>query len=189
MSTFGPYTAQRMIPQLKEAAEKYDLDGVWVDCECWAPKPDYSPAAARAGRDVSGMETLPRKSGDPGWQQFLDFNRERFRKHVIEYAGALHAFRPGFQIASNWLYTTFAPERPELPVDYISGDYLGDASISTARLEARYLSAAGKTWDLMAWGFHSGGALATSWRKNEGLRPLVSAGRLAVSCKLAARAA
>jgi hypothetical protein len=49
------------------------------------------------------------------------------------------------------------PERPELPVDFVSGDYLGNASISTARLESRYLAAAGKPWDLMAWGFQSGG--------------------------------
>jgi hypothetical protein len=39
-----------MIPQLKEAIEKYDIDGVWVDGDCWGAEPDYSPAAARAGR-------------------------------------------------------------------------------------------------------------------------------------------
>jgi len=42
------------------------------------------------------------------------------------------------------------PEEPELPVDFLSGDYLGNASISTARLEARYLSQTGRPWDLMA---------------------------------------
>jgi hypothetical protein len=41
-------------------------------------------------------------------------------------------------------------------VDYLSGDYLGNASISTARLDARYLSGVGKPWDLMAWGFQRG---------------------------------
>jgi hypothetical protein len=51
-----------------------------------------------------------------------------------------------------------APERPDLPVDFLSGDYLGNACISTARLEARYLEATGKPWDLMAWGFQSGGS-------------------------------
>jgi len=156
-STFGPYVDERMIPQLKEAIEKYDVDGAWVDGECWGTNPDYSPAAARAWRAASGMQTLPKKPGDPGWQQFLEFQREQFRKYVKHYADALHAFRPSFQIASNWLYTTYVPERPELPVDFLSGDYLGNASISTARLEARYLHSVGKPWDLMAWGFQNAG--------------------------------
>jgi hypothetical protein len=162
ISTFGPYADERMIPQLKEAIEKYDLDGVWIDCECWAPKPDYSPAAARAWRERSGLDTLPRKPGDEGWQPFLEFNRRQFRNHVKHYCDILHAFKPAFQIASNWLYTTYMPERPELPVDYLSGDYLGNASISTARLEARYLASLGKPWDLMAWGFQSGGAAGSA---------------------------
>ncbi len=161
-STFGPYVDERMIPQLKEAIEKYDIDGVWVDGECWGTRPDYSPAAARAWREASGMEELPRKPGDPGWQKFLEFNREQFRKYVKHYCDVLHAFKPAFQIASNWLYTTFVPEKPEIPVDYLSGDYLGNASISTARLEARYLNSVGKPWDLMAWGFQSGGAIGVS---------------------------
>ena len=38
-------------------------------------------------------------------------------------------------------------------MDFLSGDYLGNASISTARLEARYLAQTGRPWDLMAWGF------------------------------------
>ena len=75
-------------------------------------------------------------------------------KHYVD---LLHRERPKFQIASNWLYSTMVPERPDLPVDYLSGDYLGNASISTARVEARYLAATGKPWDLMAWGFGGGG--------------------------------
>ncbi len=39
---------------------------------------------------------------------------------------------------------------------YLSGDFLGNAAISTARLEARYLAATGLPWDLMAWGFNWG---------------------------------
>ncbi len=157
-SLWGPYAGARMIPQLKEAAEKYDLDGAWVDGECWATGPDYSDAAARAFREATGLAALPRKPEDPGWNEFLEFNRRQFRKYVKHYVDALHAFRPQFQIASNWLYSTYVPERPELPVDFISGDYLGNASISTARLEARYMAQTGKPWDLMAWGFVSGRA-------------------------------
>ncbi len=152
-STFGPYVDELMIPELKEAAEKYDLDGAWVDGECWAVRLDYSPAAACAFREATGHTQLPKSAQNPGWREFLELNREQFRRYVKRYVDALHAFRPNFQIASNWLYSTYAPERPELPVDFLSGDYLGNATVSVARLEARYLAATGKPWDLMAWGF------------------------------------
>jgi hypothetical protein len=152
-STFGPYVDKLMIPELHEAASKYDLDGAWVDGECWATNPDYAPGAEEAFRKASGIEHLPKGPKDPGWLQFLEFNREQFRRYVRHYVEALHQSNPQFQIASNWLYSTFVPEEPTLPVDFLSGDYLGNASISTARLEARYLAQTGRPWDLMAWGF------------------------------------
>ncbi len=160
-STFGPYVDARMIPQLKEAIEKYDLDGAWVDGECWATQPDYGKGVARAFREATGIKRLPRNPGERGWLEFLEFNRAQFRRYVRHYVDAIHAFRPGFQIASNWLYSTYVPERPEIPVDFISGDYLGNACISAARLEARYISQTGKPWDLMAWGFQ--------WRQGQPL--------------------
>jgi hypothetical protein len=152
-SLFGPYPTERMIPQLKEAADKYNLDGAWIDGDCWATRPDYSPAAAKAFTQATGIANLPKNQNEPNWQEFLAFHREAFRRYVTRYVDELHRHRPNFQIASNWMYTTLVPERPTIPVDFVSGDYLGNASISTARLEARYLSASGKPWDLMAWGF------------------------------------
>jgi hypothetical protein len=152
-STFGPYVDDLMIPELREAAARYQLDGAWVDGECWATKPDYYPGVKEAFRKATGIAELPAGPNSPGWQEFLSFNREQFRKYVRRYVDALHRSNPGFQIASNWLYSTFVPEEPELPVDFLSGDFLGNASISTARLDARYLAQTGRPWDLMAWGF------------------------------------
>ena len=155
-STFGPYVDERLIPQLKEAITKYDIDGAWVDGECWATNPDYCEAASKAFQARTGIASPPKKAGEAGWQEWLELNREQFRAYLKHYAGRLHEFRPEFEIASNWLYTTYVPERPDLPVDFISGDYLGNACISRARLEARYLAQVDKPWDLMAWGFQSG---------------------------------
>lgn len=149
-STFGPYVGSRMIPQLEEASQKYNLDGAWIDGECWATNPEYSAAVGKAFG-----EPLPNGPQDARWQEFLDFNRAQFRRYVRHYLDVLHKSRPNFQIASNWLYSSYVPEKPELPVDFLSGDYLGNASIGTARVEARYLASTGKPWDLMAWGFHS----------------------------------
>ncbi|MGC4051003.1 MAG: hypothetical protein QM757_16690 [Paludibaculum sp.] len=147
-STFGPYVDELMIPELREAAAKYDLDGAWVDGECWATNPDYIEAALKAFGKAA-----PRSSKDPGWNEWLELQREQFRKYVRHYIDEVHKTNPRFQIASNWLYSTFVPEEPTLPVDFLSGDYLGNASISTARLEARYMGQTGRPWDLMAWGF------------------------------------
>ncbi|MCU0245155.1 MAG: hypothetical protein MUC42_01190, partial [Bryobacter sp.] len=147
-STFGPYVDERMIPQLLEVSEKYDLDGVWVDGECWATNPDYSKWAL----DKWGGPA-PKDPKEPRWLEWLEFNRTQFRRYLKHYVETVRSQRPKFQIASNWLYSTMVPEKPELPVDFISGDYLGNAAISRARLEARYMSKTGKPWDLMAWGF------------------------------------
>jgi hypothetical protein len=152
-STFGPYVDQLMLRQLREAATKYDLDGVWVDGECWATAPDYYTGVEEAFRKATGLEKLPRKAGEPGWLEFLELNREQFRRYVRHWVEEMHRSHPRFQAASNWLYSTMVPEEPALPVDFLSGDYLGNASISTARLDARYLAQTGKPWDLMAWGF------------------------------------
>ncbi len=156
-SLWSPYATERMIPQLIEAAAKYNLDGAWVDGECWQTNPDYSPAATRAWLQLGLGPEVPKKAGDPHWQAWLEFNRQRFRDYLKSYVAAVKSKFPDFEIASNWLYSTFVPEKPELPVDFFSGDYLGNASLTRARLDARYLAqsslAANKPWDLMAWGF------------------------------------
>ena len=152
-STFGPYVDELMIPQLREAADLYDLDGVWVDGECWSVQPDWSPAALDAYTKATGRAEAPRGPNEPHWQEFLEFNRQRFREYVKHYVDELHKSHPKFQVASNWMYSTLAPEAPRLPVDFLSGDYLGNAAISRARVDARYLAQSGQPWDLMAWGF------------------------------------
>ncbi|MCC7499629.1 MAG: hypothetical protein IT160_18755 [Bryobacterales bacterium] len=152
-STFSPYVDELMIPELKEAASRYDLDGAWIDGDCWATRVDYSEAAARAFRRATGISELPRSAGDPGWNELLELEREQFRRYVNRYIDAIHQARPGFQIASNWFYSTLAPERPSLPLDYISGDFGGDHAIDSGRMEARFMSQQGLPWDLMGWGF------------------------------------
>jgi len=147
-STFGPYVDKLMIPELREAATKYSLDGVWVDGECWATNPDYCEAAVRGfGKPA------PKSEKDPYWNEWLDYQREQFRRYLRHYLAEMHRSHPKLQIASNWMYSTHVPEEPTIDVDFLSGDYSGNVSIPPARLEARYISQNGKPWDLMAWGF------------------------------------
>ncbi len=161
-SVFGPYVDELLIPQLKEVARKYSLDGVWIDGECWSVAPDYSQMARKTWKEKTGKEKLPKGPEDKDWAEFMDFNRQGFLDYVRHYVEELHSELPDFQIASNWLYTSFVPNPEEVPVDWISGDYSPGSAVDFARLDARYMSSTKQPWDLLAWGFNYG----------EGFRPI-----------------
>lgn len=152
-SFFSPYADQLLIPQLRELAGDYGVDGVWVDGECWASVPDYGPAALAAFKEATGIDTVPRKPGDPHWFEFLQFHRDLFRKYLRHYVTEVRKTHPKFQLCSNWAYTDHMPEPALIPVDFLSGDYSPEDSVNSARLSARYLARQGKPWDLMAWSF------------------------------------
>jgi hypothetical protein len=149
ISVFGPYVDELLIPQLAEIANEYGLDGCWIDGDCWANQPDFSIWAEKAYREKHG-KSLP-KYGDPEYHEFSDFIRQGFREYVNHYAKRLHEEAPGFQVASNWMYTCMMPEKPDDELDYISGDFFGLDGPNFGRFAARCLSSHGKPWDLMAW--------------------------------------
>ena len=152
-SFFGPYADKLLIPQLRELAGDYGVDGAWVDGECWASVPDYGEAALRAFREATGIQDVPRKSADPHWFEFLQFNRQAFRNYLRHYIAEVKQTHPTFQICSNWAFTDHMPEQVCAPVDFLSGDYSPQDSVNSARLSARFLARQGKPWDLMAWSF------------------------------------
>ncbi|GAA4412628.1 hypothetical protein GCM10023187_40050 [Nibrella viscosa] len=153
-SLFGPYVDSLLIPQLKEISD-YGVDGAWVDGDCWAVQPDFSPAALAAFRKETGIHDIPRKKGDPHFDDLLEFSRKAFRRYVGHYADALHRYKPGFQVASNWAFSSFIPEPVDVNVDFISGDLSATNGANSAAFEARCIAPQGKPWDLMAWGFSS----------------------------------
>ena len=152
-SFYGPYAEKLLIPQLRELAGVYGVDGVWVDGECWASVPDFGEKSLAAFREATGITDVPRKSSDPHWFEFLEFNREAFRKYLRHYIAEVKQTNPEFQICSNWAYTDHMPEPVSAPLDFLSGDYSPDDSVNSARLSARYLARQGVPWDLMAWSF------------------------------------
>lgn len=87
MSPFGPYEDQLMIPELLEAAATHNIDGAWVDGDCWALAPDYSQACIDEFRKT-GFANVPKDSNAPGWEQFLNVNRDGFRHYVRRYVDA-----------------------------------------------------------------------------------------------------
>jgi hypothetical protein len=152
-SFFSPYADRLLIPQLRELAGEYHVDGVWLDGECWASVPDYGAACVEAFKRKTGFSEVPRKRGEPHWFEWLEFNREEFRKYVRHYITELKKTHREFQLCSNWAFTDHMPEPVSLPLDFLSGDYSPDDSVNSARLSARYLARQGAPWDLMAWSF------------------------------------
>ena len=152
------YADRLLIPQLKELAGKYGVDGVWVDGECWATAVDFHPETVAAFEAETGIDLggkLPANREEPWYNEYRDFCRELFRRYVRHYTDAVHAEYPDFQIASNWAYTDHMPEAVSADVDYLSGDFNPWNSFNVARYAGRAIAQHDRTWDLMAWNFRA----------------------------------
>lgn len=152
-SFFSPYADELLIPQLRELAGEYGVDGAWVDGECWASRADYGEQATEAFRQSSGFTEVPHQPGEPHWFEWLEFNRDLFRAYLRHYIHEVKRTHPHFQICSNWAFTDHMPEPVCAPVDFLSGDYSPEDSVNSARLSGRFLVRQGLPWDLMAWSF------------------------------------
>ena len=169
-SFFGPYADRLLIPQLRELAGEYGVDGAWVDGECWASQPDYSEPALKAFREATGTEDIPRQAGEPHWYEFLQFNRDAFRGYLRHYIAEVKKTNPDMQLCSNWAFTDHMPEAVCAPVDWISGDFTPEDAVNSARFSARYLAHQGKPWDLMAWSFTTQGERRNGSRQKSAIQ-------------------
>ncbi len=155
-SVFGNYADALLIPQLKELAGEYGVDGIWIDGECWGTDTDYGPKALAAWYKETGIdlsENPPVTPDMPYYNEYRDFCREGFRKYLRYYVDEVHKEYPDFQIASNWAFTDHMPEAVTANVDFLSGDYSPQDSFNTARYCGRIILGQEKVWDLMAWNF------------------------------------
>ena len=150
-SVFGVYADNKLIPQLCELAGKYNLDGAWIDGDCWGVVPDYSEAAKSVWREQTGKEVPP--SDSPEHRAYLDFCRAGFVRYVAHYTSTVKERFPNFEIASNWLNTSYAPV-DDAVTDFISGDMATTECADSARFESRVIADYHRPWDLMAWGFY-----------------------------------
>ena len=154
-SLWGPYVDKLLIPQLKELALKYKVDGAWVDGESWAVLPDYQPIAIEEFKKATGLSEAPVSATDPNYKTFLEFNRKKFVSYIKHYTKEVHKVAPGFQICSNFAYSALIPEPvPEdIGLDFLSGDNSSSNSLNDANFHIRCLAEQGKPYDLMAWSF------------------------------------
>ena len=154
VSVFGPYVDELMLPQLRELAKDYEMNGVWVDGDCWGAVEDYSHWARDAYKRETGLD-LPKEDDLKGREDYRNFCRRAFLEYVNHYCSEIHKDYPDYQVASNWLYTAYVPEPETVGVDFVSGDYSPSNSLNSARFEGRAMQNLEKPWDLMCWGFTS----------------------------------
>ncbi|NBC81791.1 MAG: hypothetical protein GVY19_00265 [Bacteroidetes bacterium] len=152
-SLYSPYVDSLMIPQLKEIIDRYQVDGFWIDGECWGTGLDYSLAAQEAYIKQTGSTDIPWSSKHPGFHAYRQVQRQAFRDYLKHYLDAIHAYKPNTCIVSNYAYTHQMPETVTLPMDFLSGDMSPLNAINGARLDARIMCRQGIHWDLMSWGF------------------------------------
>ena len=177
LSIFSPFAEQLLIPQLKEAATLYDLDGAWMDADAWVARLDYSPAALAEWKRQTGKDAAPKSRTEPDWAEWKMFHRREFEKYLCRYVDAIHAHSPKFQIACNWMYSLVSGVWPVgSKVDYLSGDYPKHSSTDEARAEARYFASNGKPWDLLAWGFNKHGLKSATQLKQEAAATIMQGG-------------
>ncbi len=146
MSFFSDYADKVLIPQLKEIALDYKLNGAWVDGECWAVVADYSDGAQKAfGKPIP-------KPNEDGYREFQDFIRKSFISHVKHYISEVKSAAPDFEITSNWMNSTEMPEEINI-TDFISGDLSPTDCINFSRYSSRVIASHRRPWDIMSWGF------------------------------------
>ena len=139
MSLFCEYDESVLIPQLIELAVDYQLDGAWVDGECWAATEDYSKQALTAYEESGKVLS------------FKEFHRQAFRNHVQNYVDKVKAVAPNFEITSNWMYTQQMPEKPTVSIDFLSGDVIPMETYNATKFGSRVIANQHKTWDLISW--------------------------------------
>ena len=108
---------------------------------------------------MTGITEVPKTPSDKYYPEFLEYTRGLFRNHMTKYIDAIHQYNPGFQITSNWAYSSIMPEEVKTDVDYLSGDVTPQNGVYRSAFEARCLAPQGKPWDLMAWGFSWDGGI------------------------------
>ena len=153
---FSKYYDEYFIPQISELAENYNIDGVWIDGDCWSVKLDYRPETLsefelQTGIDLGGK--APKKFGDPYYYEYSEFTRERFRKSLRHYTDILHKKHPELQICSNWAFSDHMPEKVCANVDFLSGDLSPINAVNSARYAGRMIAQQNMPWDLMSWNF------------------------------------
>ncbi|MBR6679849.1 MAG: alpha-L-fucosidase [Clostridia bacterium] len=152
------YIDKQLIPQLCELAEKYDIDAIWSDGDCWVAFTDFHPETLAAFEKDTGISLngkLPATKNDPHYEEYREYHRELYRKWLRHYVDSIHDKCPNVDFTSNWSFSDHMPEEPSANLDYLSGDITWINSVNYARYCGRALAQNDIPWDIMSWAFRA----------------------------------
>lgn len=150
----GNYLDTYFIPQISEIVEKYEIDGIWIDGDCWSVQPDYHEETLKKFEEETGIclnGQKPVKEDDPYWFEYFEFTRQEFRKYLKHYVDVLHEKYPSLQICSNWSFAEHMHEKLCADVDFLSGDLSPSDCVNVARSASRMMAQHKIPWDMMSW--------------------------------------
>lgn len=126
---FSRFPEELMIPQFCEIAERYPVDGFFLDgvyqyfsnvCYC------------EHCRQAFGRE-IPKEPGDPNWRALRQVQVERVWDVMERAAEAVGQVRPGCLMGVNWLSAVWWSVPPPAAIGYLTGDPgLHNCSFDTA---------------------------------------------------------
>jgi hypothetical protein len=114
----GPYPEQMLIPQLREIASSYPVDGFFLDGVYeFFERPCYCERCQRAfGRPI------PHEPDDPTWRAFRHFQVQRIWEVFGRAAEEVARVRPGCVMGVNWMAATSYSVPPPPSIGYLTGD-------------------------------------------------------------------
>ena len=111
MSVKGPYVDSLLIPQFKELIDNYDIDGCWVDGECWALQADYSPEMLSAFRAETGIQQIPKSFANRVVTSLMRLTGKRFDSMWRITPTSCTATNPDFRLPATGRFRRTCPNR------------------------------------------------------------------------------
>jgi hypothetical protein len=148
------YTDEKLLPQMKEMADRYRVDGIWLDGEIWGVRVCYCDACKAEFKRRTAIAEPPTDTKDANWPAWIGFHRESFEEHVGYYVAEMRKHAPQVKMCSNWLYSFRHPGEPKVETDWLSGDNHPVFGMDNTRVEARFLSTRGRVWEMALWNFY-----------------------------------
>ena len=181
MDLLSPYPEEWFLPQIEEMLRDYEVDGIWVDGDCWYVYPSDSDVALARFKEETGLDApridegkwalvAPTASGavtvgagEPlgpcevgRVREWMAFTRRVFREFQRKTGELCHRY--GATYASNGTHSVDSgPDAVPDYMDYLSHDIPAfEASGSfMASLKARFNDTQGVPHDVMTWDHNS----------------------------------
>jgi len=130
----GPFPEQMLIPQFREIASTYPVDGFSLDgVYGFFQSPCYCERCRRA---FGGP--IPHQPDDPTWRAFRHFQVQRIWDVFGRSAAEVARVRPGCVTGINWMASTWYSVPPPASIGYL----IGDPPVDNLAFETAYQLAA-----------------------------------------------